>query len=49
MNRIEKVTDAMLGGSVTEVALLRLTKRQLVDLLIWTGYGIGTYDVEVEE
>ncbi len=49
MSRIEKVTDAMIGGSVTEAALLRLTKRQLVDLLIWAGYGIGTYDVEVED
>lgn len=49
MSRIEKVTDAMLGGSVTEAALLRLTKRQLVDLLIWVGCGIGTYDVEAKE
>lgn len=46
MSRIDKVTEAIIGGSVTEVALLRLTKRQLVDLLIWSGYGI-TYDVEV--
>jgi hypothetical protein len=49
MSRIEKVTEAMLAGSVTEAALLRLTKRQLVDLLIWTGYGIGIYDVEAKE
>jgi len=49
MSRIEKVEEAMLGGSVTEAALLRLTKRELVDLLIWTGYGIGTYDVEAKE
>ena len=49
MSRIEKVTDAMIEGSVSYAALKRLTKAQLLDLLIWVGYGIGTYDVEVEE
>ena len=49
MSRIEKVTEAMREGSVSITALNRLTKAELVGLLTWVGYGIGTYDVEVEE